>query len=376
MQIEKILSDLIAVKTDCKYDENKVCVDYICSILQDNEVLFKRIKNSDDNKESIIAGINVQSFKNIDSGLILSGHMDTVGANHKDWDTNPFQATDINGAIYGRGTVDMKYFIATVLSLIPEFKKLKFPIFLLFSCDEESSVKGICNLIQFLDMENIHPKFALVGEPTHFNVGVVSKGYAGYSTSIKGISAHSSCPDLGVNASYIAAKFVSKIEELSNIYKSQGTSLNVGSISGGICRNMIPEETTIDWEIRYNQELIKTEILQKVNDFCNKLVQEYKNSNIVTETKESLMSFEQDETSSIVGIAQNILKTSVLKLPHSTEAGFIKNIGVDTIICGAGNENLAHTSSEHILRSDLIKYRDFLLSFATSIQKKLISDFR
>ena len=374
MQTEKILSDLVALKTDYKYDENKSCVDYICSILQNNGVLFKRIDNSGDGKESIIAGINVQSFKNIDTGLILSGHMDTVGANYKDWDSDPFQATDINGAIYGRGTVDMKYFIATVLSLLPEFKKLEFPIFLLFSCDEETTVNGICNLTQFLEMRNIHPKFALVGEPTHFNIGIVSKGYAGYTTTIKGISAHSSCPDLGVNASYIAAKIVSKIEELSNLYEPQGTSLNVGNISGGICRNMIPGEVVIEWEIRYSQEVIKTEILQKMNDYRNNLMREYKNSYIGTEAKESLLSFEQDESSSIVSIAQSILRTDVLKLPHSTEAGFIKNIGIDTIICGAGNEKLAHTSSECISRDDLTRYREFLLSFVSAVKKKLSSE--
>lgn len=374
MQADKILSDLVSIRTDCKYNENKACVDYICSILQNNGVLFKRIENKNDNKENIIAGINIQSFKNIDTGIILSGHIDTVGTNYKDWDSDPFQPTNINGAIYGRGTVDMKYFIATVLSLIPEFKKIETPIFLLFSCDEETTVNGICNLTQFLEMRNIHPKFALVGEPTNFKIGITSKGYAGYTTTIKGVSAHSSCPELGINASYIAAKFVSQIEELSTFYEKYETSLNVGSISGGICRNMIPGEVTIDWEIRYNQENIKTEILQKIQEFRNKLMRQYKNSYIAIENKESLLSFEQDESSVIVTVAQNMLKTPMFRLPHSTEAGFIKNIGVDTIICGAGDENFAHTSSEHILLNDLTKYRDFLLNFVTEIQNKLNSN--
>lgn len=367
--IEKILCDLISIRTDNNFAGSKECVDYICSLLNDNNILFKRIPNLDDGKENIIAGINIQSFKNINSGIVLSGHMDTVTVNLKDWDTNPFIATNINGAIYGRGTVDMKYFIAATLSLIQEFKKFKVPVFLLFSCDEETSVKGIENLIQFFKMRNIHPQFALVGEPTNFNIGLMSKGYSGYTTIVKGVSAHSSCPELGTNAGYVAAKIVSKIEELNAVYCKEKTTLNVGVISGGEGRNLIPSEMIIEWEIRYDSELHKAEILKKIEDFNNELMKKYKNSYIQTKTKENLLSFEQQAESPVVSIAQNLLKTKTFNLPHATEAGFLKNLGIDTIICGAGNENLAHTSSEHILSDDLLKYKDFLLNFVKEIDK-------
>ena len=116
---------------------------------------------------------------------------------------------------------------------------------------------------------------------------------------------------------------------------------------------------------------IEAEILKKIEDFCNELTNEYKNSYIQTKTKENLLSFEQQAENPVVSIAQNLLKTKTFNLPHATEAGFLKNLGIDTIICGAGNENLAHTSSEHILLKDLLKYKEFLLNLLTGIAKQI-----
>ena len=373
-QIEEILGNLISIKTDNKFLSNKNCVDYICSFLQQHNILHKRLLSADGIKENIIAGINIQSFKNINSGIALSGHMDTVGVNIKDWDTNPFQSTNINGAIYGRGTVDMKYFIAIILSMLSELKKTNIPIFLLFSCDEETDVSGIRTITKFMEMRNIHPKFALVGEPTNFAICTSSKGYVGYTTTIKGLSAHSSCPELGVNAAYIAAKVIDKIEELSGLYSSKGTTLNVGLVGGGEGRNLIPSEVAIDWEIRYSQDSHKEEILREINKLHKELSAIYKDSYFCIENKEYLPSFEQNSDSQLVKIGQNILKTSLTSLPHATEAGFLKDIGIETIICGAGDERLAHTSSEHILLSDLVKYKEFLLRMIQEIPN-IASDF-
>lgn len=369
MKVEQILSDLIEIKTFNKSISNKACIDYICEILKQNNVLHKRIMNPDGLNENIIAGINIHSFKNIDTGLIFSGHIDTVDVNLKDWDSNPFQAVNINNTIYGRGAVDMKYFIAEVLSLISEFQKSDIPIFFLFSCDEETDVQGIRTLTRFLKMRNIRPKYALVGEPTHFDICLTNKGYVGYTTTIKGISAHSSCPELGVNAAYIAAKIIAKIEDLCSLYTKQGTTLNVGVIHGGEGRNSIPSEVRIDWEIRYFKENHKNEILQAMCVLQKELSNEYRNSYICLDTKENLPCFEQKSNTLLVNIAQNILKTNIYSMPHATEAGFLKRLGIDTIICGAGDEKLAHSSSECIKVDDLYKYRDFLTQFVREIQK-------
>lgn len=367
MKAQEILMDIIGLRTDDKVENNKLFVDYVVDILQRNNVRYKRLPNKDGKNENIIAGINIEGFKNINSGIAFSGHMDTVGANVKDWDTNPFVASKINNAIYGRGTVDMKYFIAVILGAIPELKKIGMPIFFLLTCDEETEVQGIEVISNFLQMRNIHPQYALIGEPTNNNLCVANKGYLGFRTVIKGIAAHSSTPDIGVNAAYIAAKFVSKIEELSQQYISKGTTLNVGVVIGGEGRNSIPSEINVDWEIRYFEQKHQTEILEQVALWEKELSLHYKNSFIRTETKESLPVFERKDNSEIVQTAQKILKSNITTMPHATEAGFLQRIGIDTLICGAGDEKLAHSSCEHIDITDMQRYESFIIRLAQEL---------
>ena len=251
--VENILCDLIRIRTDNTVKSNDEFVNYICDFLSHENVLFKKVPNPDKNFNNILAGINVKELKNIDTGLVLSGHMDTVSANLSDWKTDPFKASIIDDKIYGRGSVDMKHFIAVVLSLIPEIKKARIPVFLFFSSDEETNVQGVRSLISFMKEQNIYPKYALIGEATHFDLCVASRGYIGYKTLIKGVAAHSGDPSLGTNAAYIGAKIISKIEKLNEEYTPKGTSLNVGLAQGGIGRNSVPSEFFIDWEIRYAQ---------------------------------------------------------------------------------------------------------------------------
>lgn len=370
-KIQEILSDLIAIRTDDKTKPNTEFVEYICRILSEHNVLYKRISNPNDIQENIIAGIGVQELKNIHTGLVLSAHMDTVPANPKDWDANPFQTRLINNNLYGRGTVDMKYFIAVVLSMVDELKKAGIPIFLLFSCDEETDVNGIQTLISFLEMRNIKPKYALVGEPTHFNLCISNRGYAGFTTIIKGISAHSGNPDLGVNAIYIASKIASYIEELNKQYAKDRTTLNVGVIQGGEGRNLVPSEVSIDWEIRYDSDAIKSELLNKIKTLQKSLIGDYNDSHIYLKEKENLPPFEKHPDSRLVQIVQNILKTEVFSLPYATEAGFFQKNDIETLVCGAGDEQLAHSSSERIHTDDLIKYRNFLIDFIHKIRQDL-----
>lgn len=361
--VEKILADLIAFRTDGSREGGQACVNYICQILQDNGVLFKRIASPDGKTENIIAGVNVQELKNIKTGLVLSGHIDTVSVNAKDWDTNPFAATRVNGLIYGRGTVDMKYFAAVVLSLVSELKETGYPVFLLFSADEETTVEGIRQLTSFMQMRNIRPQFALVGEPTNFDLCVANKGYCGYTTVVKGVSAHSSHPECGVNAIYAAAKIIEEVEKLNAYYMPLGTTLNVGVVSGGVQRNSIPSEASFDWEIRFSEEAHKAEIMQKIEELHQRMVEETEHLFIKILVRESLPAFERQTVSRITEVARSLLSTTVLTLPIATEAGFLQKLGIDTLICGAGDEKLAHSSSEHIKAEDLTKYRDFLIRF-------------
>jgi len=360
MKVIDILCDLIQIRTDPLVQENAEMVNYITNHLRENGILFELIPNPD-GEMNIFAGINVRELHDISGGIVLSGHMDTVGATPADWETDPFQGIVRGGKIYGRGTMDMKHFIAVVLGLLPELKQNSLPIFLALTCDEETTVYGAEQITRFLTEKHIKPDYALIGEATDFKLCVGNRGYAGYQTCVKGVTGHAGAPSLGINATYIAAKIISKIEALNAVYMSQGTTLNVGIISGGIGRNSIPEHATIDWEVRYQNRDILDKINAEMNSFYHTLAKDYPNARITVNAAETLPAFEKQPASRITQTAKDLLYTEVFEISYASEAGFYQALGMDTLMCGAGNPKLAHAVNEHIAVADLEKYATFLI---------------
>ena len=357
--VQNILSDLIKFRTDTKEGKKKA-VDYICRLLDEHQVLYQRVFGQDTEVMGIIAGINVCELKNIDKGLILSGHIDVVKAQSDNWQTDPFVLADINGCLYGRGTVDMKSFVAVVLSLIEDFKAVDYPIFLIFSTDEETDVRSIQQLISFMDEKSIHPEYALIGEPTNIKVCVAHNGYLGFTTCVAGKEGHSSRPDLGTNAIYAATKIISKIEEINARYQPLGTTLNVGVIQGGTNRNSIAGKCFFDWDIRYISDKHRQDIICEVEKVYEELEKQYVFLAITYEITEELPSFEKTLNNQFFENVSQILTANEIILPFATEAGFFQKYGVKTLVCGVGDENLSHTANECIKISDLVKYRAFL----------------
>lgn len=363
--VAEILCDLISIRSDSNVSTNQSIVCYITKFLKEYEIPFELIASG--NLNNIVAAINVPYLKNIDNGIILSGHMDTVGASMQNWVTDPFQGVQKGGRIFGRGAMDMKYFIAVVLSLLPQLKKISLPILLAFSCDEETNVFGIKDIISFLQKQNVKPKYALIGEATDFKLAVSNRGCIGYQTQVCGVAGHAGNPEFGVNAIYIASKIISKIEELNQIYYKEGITLNVGKIQGGNGSNSISDSVLFDWEIRYKNDFMKNKILEEIKTYCENIKIKYFKSDIFNNTKENLPVFEEKAESILFHVAKEILKTKKIPYPYVSEAGFFQSLGIDTLICGAGNIKLAHTSNEYILKDDIEKYRSFLLDLLDRI---------
>ncbi len=371
--VKDFLADLMAIRTDGSVSGAKQCIDYICHVLQQNDVLFECLQHAENEKKSIVAVVNAQKLQDISGGLVLSGHIDTVSANCEEWKTPPFELTEVGDRLCGRGSVDMKYFAAVLLAELSVFKKAPFPIFLVFTSDEETDVCGARTVVSFFKERRIFPQYALIGEPTNFKICVENKGYVGYRTIIKGIAAHSSRPDLGVNATYVAAKLISEIERLNAFYMPLGTTLNVGVVNGGKERNSIADEVCVDWEIRYVAEEHKKSILAKWELLQRELATVYKGADIQLFAQETLPTFVKKSDSQLAKVIAGLLKTEELSLQYATEAGFFQQAGIDTIICGAGDENLAHTSVEHILCSDVERYSLFLRQLLQQLAKIALS---
>ena len=365
-----ILADLISFQTDgTNINQHRACADYICNILSDNDVFFEKLKSPQKDIENIFAAINVENLKNIRTGLVLSGHYDVATANENLWKTPPYQAFRRNQKIYGRGTTDMKYFTAVVLSLLPELKAIGFPIFLLLTGDEETTVEGIKVLCNFMCQKQIHPQYALVGEPTNFAVCTSHNGYCGYQTKIYGVAAHSSRPELGVNAVFAAARLANQLEKLGLKYMSEGTTINVGLIRGGTQRNSVPDQAVTDWEIRFSKQKHYKEILKKLQKFEEQLLHQYPKACINTSVQEMLPAFEPVE-GKLCAQALGLSGSSIIKMPLATEAGFLQQYGMETIVCGAGDDKLAHTSSEHISTDDIARYKNFLLKLIIELKNQ------
>lgn len=356
--IVKILSDLIAIKSDNSLTQNNEIIQYIISYFEKEKISCARIKNKTGNLFNLVAGINISDFNDISEGVLFSCHLDTVCANDLEWESNPFQAHIKDNNLYGRGSVDMKQSIAVLLSNLKTFKETNIPIFLCFTSDEETACQGIRSIIHFFEQKRIKPQYAFVLEPTNLKIGIKSKGFKEFQTKIIGKSCHASTPQEGVNALYIAARLISFIEQTSALYQTKGLTLNVGKINGGMASNIIPDDAVVDFEIRFNNKENANTIINQIQAYHNALSREYRGTPVSLFETASMPAFNGDMDSPIISAIQKEFLTSlVTSFPYSTEAGIYQDYGIDTVIFGAGDETLAHTNNEHIYLPDLQEFQ-------------------
>ena len=362
----KTLSDLIALQSDT-HDKIKNIADYICNILNKHNIVYQRIRHNENTAESIIAGINIEKLSNINSGILLSGHMDTVTTNPALWTNPPFKATVSDNKIYGCGAVDMKYFIATVLELIPTMQGYDFPILLSFTGDEETDVYGIKHICNFMQENNIKPQMAIVGEPTCSKILVGHNGYCGYTTHIQTVAAHSSNIKDGINSIYIASEIISHIKQLAEKYAVVGTTINVGKIYGGTQKNTVPDKTTFEWDVRFAQPEHLDKITQSVQEFTNITLNKHSGANITTDTAEFIYAQIQKPDSKIADIIYSTTNTKKTVSTIATEAGFLQSYGIDTVVFGTGDIKLAHTVNENISMDSLSELKNILEKILNNI---------
>ncbi len=368
--VVQILSDLIKIKTDNPLKTNNEIIQYIISYFEKEQISCARIKNKSGELFNLVAGINISEFNNIDDGIILSCHLDTVPASETEWKTDPFTATQINDSIYGRGCVDMKQSIAVLLSNLKELKTLKSPIFLCFTSDEETSCQGITSILNFFTQKNIKPQYAIVLEPTNLQIGIKNKGFKGFQTKIIGVSCHSSQPETGINALYIAARLTSFIEQTALLYQNTNLTLNVGILKGGTGCNLVPDEATIDFEMRADKKELFDEVTKQIQAYHQALSKEYKGTPVTLFETDNLPPFNGNMESKLISAIQKESPSSfVTSFDYATEAGFYQQYGIDTVIFGVGDETLAHTTQEHIQIKDLQDFQPKIINILKNLQK-------
>ena len=314
---------------------------------------------------------------NKDGGIIFSGHTDIVPVEGQNWLSEPFKLLKKNDKYYGRGTCDMKGFIAVCLSLVPEIKKkkLKKPIHFIFSYDEEIGCVGIRKLIPFLKKLKPKPDFCLVGEPTEMKVINQHKGKKNFLVLFQGHEAHSSLTEDGVNSIDYCSKFINYLSEIqselinkykNNKYSPAYPTLNVGKINGGLAVNIIPNKCVMEFEIRDTPEMESKLFINKIKRFLKELEvdmkKKVKNCKIELEVKNNFPPLLTDNSSDFISLClQALKKNSTSAVSFGTEAGIFNEIGFETIVCGPGSIKQAHKPNEYIEIKQLDKCRDFIL---------------
>ncbi|NRB16662.1 MAG: acetylornithine deacetylase [Rhodobacteraceae bacterium] len=367
-----LLEKLIAFDTVSR-NPNIAIQDFIGHYLDDHDVQWLTIDYVPGEKRNLFATIGPA----VDGGLVLSGHTDVVPVDNQPWTKNPFQLEIENDRVFGRGSVDMKGFIACCLALVPYFKSLNLaaPIHFAFSCDEEIGCHGVKPMVNEMSRTLPQPAACIIGEPTLGDVVNAQKGTVTYDTVITGVEAHSSNPKRGVNAISFAARIIEKLDKVAinlqhECYQDQSfeppySTLNVGTISGGTVKNIVPSLCTIRWECRPVPSVDYQSVLAEFFDFQDRLDQEIKalDGAASVQTKKinevvglSASQFNLAETLALQAANKNATKT----VSFASEAGIFQRQGLDTVICGPGSIDQAHKPDEFIELSELEAYLSFL----------------
>ena len=352
----KTLSELVNISSfDLK--QNKKIINYLTSRFEPFADEIVKLKTPASNKENLLIGINTK-LNNVSNAVVLSGHIDTVVASEAEWKTNPCKLTNVSGRVYGLGVIDMKCFFASIIDNIQQIKKLNIPTIIAVSSDEETNLFGIKQITTYFKQNKITPRFTIIGEPTSLKICTSSKSCYEYKVQIKGKSCHSSQPENGINSVFVAAKLISEIEELSLCL--EGTTLNVGVVSGGSMINIVPDNAEIKFDIRSKTKKGLKEALSMVKQKIKKLKNQYAGAEIKITQTLAIPALENLKDSFVTSFAKNN-NIELNEFLGGAEAGYFQELGGKAILFGAGDLNLAHKPNEYLKISAFEKYNKLLL---------------
>lgn len=354
------LKNLVNIKS-FSLTENKEIIAYLETEFGKVATEIIKLKNVGSNRENLLIGLNCK-LSNIDNALVLSGHIDTVTANEKEYNTNPYEATIIDNKLYGLGSIDMKSYFAVILNNINELKQLNIPVVIAITGDEETDFEGVNLITEKMKELNIIPKLSIIGEPTSSDICDKSKGCFEYKIEVFGKSCHSSNPSNGVNANYILAKLILKIEELSTKFDETTMSCNV--ISGGSKVNIISDYATLKFDLRTYNTKIPEMVEEIMLSYCKELENEYAGSKITLINEFKICPLQNNNPKLITKISEKFNK-QVKSFIGGCEAGYYAKVGGSGFVYGVGDLALAHKPNEYADITEFIVYSDGFINFIT-----------
>lgn len=362
----EILGDLIAFPT-VSSESNQALIAYAAGLLEDCGARVEISNSPCGTKANLFATLGPE----VDGGILLSGHSDVVPVTDQDWSSDPFQMQERDGRLYGRGTCDMKGFIAASLALAPFYAQRvgDRPMHFAFTYDEEVGCFGAQHLARDLAARGLTPGIAIIGEPTEMRVIEGHKGCYEYSTHFHGLEGHGSAPDLGVNAVEFAARYVAELLQLKQGLRGMApepsrfdppwTTVNIGAINGGVAHNVIASKAQVDWEMRPVQasdaDHVKSALRRLVEGaLLPEMRQVFPEAEITLETigeVAGLIPTEENEARRIVSELTGANGADLVAF--GTEAGIFQALGMDVVVCGPGSIEQAHKADEYLALDQL-----------------------
>ena len=370
----EMISKLISFDTTSR-DSNMDLIRFVQAYLDGLGIESTLVPNDDGSKANLYATVGPTDKP----GVMLSGHTDVVPVDGQNWDSDPFNVIEKDGKLFGRGTSDMKSFIALVLAKLPAFleRGLDTPLHLAFSYDEEVGCVGVRPMIDMINTLPIKPRFAIIGEPTSMQVITGHKGKRSYRGHVRGLEAHSSLAPQGVNAIQYAARLIVHLQSMAARIQSEGpfdelfdvahTTVHTGTIKGGTALNIVPKDCSFEFEFRYigsdDPDAIEAEIIDQVKKFLEPEMQAIDPSTgIDIECYNDMPGLDMNVDSEVVTFVKQLAgRNDHAKVAFGTEAGLFQNRGgIPCVVCGPGSIDQAHKPNEFISLGQLDKGDEFL----------------
>jgi acetylornithine deacetylase len=369
---KELLARLVAFDTESA-KSNIPLIRFVEDYLAQHDIASQRVPTPDGEKASLFATIGPSDAP----GLALSGHTDVVPVAGQTWDSDPFTLTERDGKLYGRGSCDMKGYLACALAMVPQFarRRLKMPIHLAFSYDEEVGCTGVRPMIAELGKRLPLPRLVFVGEPTEMGVVDAHKGPVRWRVELTGRAAHSSMPHYGVNAIAYAGRLLSELSRMEDELKAGEedprfdppfTTLQVTQIEGGTASNVVPVPCWFGWEIRglpgFDPMLLDRRLKAFAAEQClpemRRLAPE---AEITIRATNQVAAYAADTVSGIIPLTLKLAgQNKTYAVSYCTEAGLFQGGGAPAIVCGPGNIAQAHTANEFLRLDELEKCLVFL----------------
>ncbi|YBV94475.1 acetylornithine deacetylase (plasmid) [Phyllobacteriaceae bacterium JZ32] len=365
MNIEEILAKLIAFPSVVGMP-NQPIVDWIGDYCRAAGAEVTILRGPEGDRFNLFVTIGPREVP----GYILSGHMDVVSASEPAWTADPFVLRREGDRLYGRGTTDMKGFLACAMAALPGLAamNLRRPLHLAFSYDEEAGCRGVPHLIGALPGLCTRPLGAIIGEPSRMQPVRAHKGKAAARLEVIGRSGHSSRPDLGLNAVHAMAGVITQVVAYSRILESGPfdpnfdppySSLQVGVVSGGQAVNIIPDCCSADIEVRAVSGVSPSSLLEPVR--ARLFALRDSGFDVAWHELSAYPALSLPEESKLATLLVTLTGQEALTaVSYGTEAGLYQQAGIDAIICGPGDIGRAHRPDEYIEIGELAACRKMI----------------